>query len=190
MPFFKLNSIRRAVSGFAAARGGATVVEFGIISLPFLALLFSIMELGLIFMASITIESATVTAARQIRTGQLQQGSSNSAAGFKTLICNGMSWISVSDCMTNLSVDVRTYSSFAAINVAPPIAGNAIDQTQLTFDDGAACSIVLVRVFYPWTLITPVLEPGLPNLGPTQRLLTTAIVFRNENYQAEGPACS
>ena len=109
MPFFKLNSIRRAVSGFAAARGGATVVEFGIISLPFLALLFSIMELGLIFMASITIESATVTAARQIRTGQLQQGSSNSAAGFKTLICNGMSWISVSDCMTNLSVDVRTY---------------------------------------------------------------------------------
>jgi hypothetical protein len=47
---------------------------------------------------------------------------------------------------------------------------------------------VLVRVFYPWTLITPVLEPGLPNLGPNQRLLATAIAFRNENWQGEAAA--
>jgi hypothetical protein len=87
-----------------------------------------------------------------------------------------------------MSVDVRTFASFSAINVAPPIVGNAIDQTQLQFNPGSSCSIVLVRVFYPWTLITPVLEPGLPNLGANQRLLTTAVAFRNENYQ-QGPSC-
>jgi Flp pilus assembly protein TadG len=189
MPTLKLPSVRRAVSDFVAARSGATAVEFAIISLPFLGLLFSIMELGLIFMASTSIDSATVAAARQIRTGQLQQGANNNAAGFKNLVCGGMSWISTADCAANMSVDVRTFSSFSAINVTPPIAGAAIDPTQLTFDAGSSCSIVLVRVFYPWTLITPVMEPGLPNLGPNQRLLATSVVFRNENYQAQGPSC-
>jgi Flp pilus assembly protein TadG len=188
MPRFKFTSVRRAVSDFVAARGGATAVEFAIVSLPFLALLFSIMELGLIFMASSSIDSATEAAARQIRTGQLQQGANNNATGFTNLVCAGMSWISVADCAANMSVDVRTFSSFSAINLTPPIAGDAIDATQLTFDAGSSCSIVVVRVFYPWTLITPVLEPGLPNLGPNQRLLTTVVAFRNENYQ-QGPSC-
>jgi Flp pilus assembly protein TadG len=184
------NSIKRGLRGLAASRDGATAVEFAIISLPFLGLLFSILELGMIFMASTTIESATVAAARQIRTGQLQSGPSNNAAGFKSAICGGMSWISASDCQANLSVDVRTATSFAALNVNPPIANNAIDQSQLSFNSGSPCQIVLVRVFYPWSLITPVLEPGLPNLGANQRLLTTAIAFRNENYQPDSPTCS
>ena len=190
MPPLASNSIKRVLHGLAASRDGATMVEFAIICVPFLTLLFSILELGMIFMASTTIESATTAAARQIRTGQLQAGSSNNAAGFKTLICDGMSWISASDCEANLSVDVRTSTSFAAINVSPPITNHAIDQSQLSFNTGAACQIVLVRVFYPWTLITPVLEPGLPNLGANQRLLTTAIAFRNENFQTDGSACS
>jgi Flp pilus assembly protein TadG len=139
------------------------------------------------FMASTSIDSATVAASRQIRIGQLQQGASNNATGFKNLVCGGMSWIS--DCAANMSVDVRTFSSFAAITVTPPIQGNAIEQSQLTFDPGSSCSIVVVRVFYPWTLITPVLEPGLPNLGGNQRLLSTVVAFRNENYQAQGPSC-
>ena len=49
---------------------------------------------------------------------------------------------------------------------------------------------MLVRVFYPWTLITPVLEPGLPNLGANQRLLTASVAFRNENWKTGGPPCS
>jgi Flp pilus assembly protein TadG len=179
----------RRLRGLFAARGGMAAVEFAIVSIPFLTLMFSIFELGVMFMGSTTIEAATVSAARQIRVGQLQQGASNSAAGFKTLVCGGMSWISVSDCNANLSVDVRTYASFSAIDVTPPVKGGAIDQTQLTFDAGKPCDIVLVRVFYPWTLITPVLEPGLPNLGPSQRLLTTAIAFRNENWQGQAASC-
>jgi Flp pilus assembly protein TadG len=190
MPPRQINPIVRVLRGLAASRGGATAVEFAIICLPFLVLLFSILELGMIFMASTTIESAAVGAARQIRIGQLQAGGANNAAGFKNLICGGISWISASDCQANLSVDVRTFTSFSAINVTPPIANHAIDQSQLTFNSGGPCQIVLVRVFYPWTLITPVLEPGLPNLGTNQRLLATSIVFRNENYQAGGPTCS
>lgn len=159
------------------------------VALPFFALLFTIMELGMMFMTATTIEAATVSAARQIRTGQLQAGGSNTAAGFKTLICNGMSWISTSDCMTNLSVDVRTFSSFGSLTTSAPIKNNQIDQTQLTYNAGGACDIVLVRAYYPYTLITPLLEPGMPNLGSNQRLITTAVAFRNENWQAGAPPC-
>ena len=180
---------RQRLRDLPAARAGATAVEFAMVALPFFALLFTIMELGMMFMTSTTIEAATVAAARQIRTGQLQAGSNNTAAGFKTLICNGMSWISTGDCLANLSVDVRTFSNFASINVTPPITNNQIDQTQLTYDAGGACDIVLVRAFYPYTLLTPLLEPGLPNLGSGQRLITTAVAFRNEDWQAGASPC-
>jgi len=169
---------------------GATAVELAMIGLPFFVLLCSIFELGMMFMTSTTIEAATEAAARQIRTGQLQAGSNNSAAGFKTLICNSMSWISTADCMANMSVDVQTYSSFSAMAVSPPIASGAIDPTQLTFNPGTSCSIELVQVFYPYTLMTPLLEPGLPNLNGNQRLLTTAMAFRNEDWQTNGAVCT
>jgi Flp pilus assembly protein TadG len=172
------------------ARSGATAVELAMVGLPFFVLLCSIAELGMMFMTSTTIEAASEAAARQIRTGQLQAGSNDTATGFKTLICNSMSWISTSDCMANMSVDVQTYPSFSAMAVSPPIAGGAIDPTQLTFNPGGACSIELVQVFYPYTLLTPLLEPGLPNLNANQRLLTTAIAFRNEDWQANGAVCT
>jgi len=177
------------LSGLVASRRGATAVEFAMVAFPFFMLLFGVLELGLLFMASTAIDAATTGVARQIRTGQFQASASNSAVDFKTAVCNGMSWISTADCMTNMSLDVRTFPNFAAISVTPPVKNGAIDQTQLTFDAGASCDIVLVRAFYPWTLLAPVLEPGLPNLGANKRLLTTAVAFRNENWKANGPPC-
>jgi Flp pilus assembly protein TadG len=172
------------------ATRGATAVELAMIGLPFFVLLCSIFELGMMFMTSTTIEAASEAAARQIRTGQLQAGPNNNAAGFKSLICNGMAWISTSDCLANMSVDVQTYPSFSAMAVNPPIAAGAIDPTQLTFNPGTSCSIELVQVFYPYTLLTPLLEPGLPNLNGNQRLLTMAIAFRNEDWQTNGAVCT
>ena len=189
-----MSSAPRPMRAFArrllGARGGATAVELAMIGLPFFVLLCSIAELGMMFMASTTIEAASEAAARQIRTGQLQAGSNDSATGFKTLICNSMSWIPTSDCMAHMSVDVQTYPTFSAMSVNPPIAGGAIDASQLTFNPGSSCSIELVQVFYPYTLLTPLLEPGLPNLNGNQRLLTTAIAFRNEDWQANGAVCT
>jgi Flp pilus assembly protein TadG len=181
---------RRRLRALASADGGATAVEFAMISIPFLALLFSIFELGAMFMASSAIDAAVESASRQIRTGQLQAGAGNSAAGFKTLVCNGVSWISSTDCQANLSLDVRTFSSFSSISVTTPVSNGAIDQSQIGFNSGGSCDIVVVRAFYPWTLITPTLEPGLPNLNANQRLLTASAAFRNENWSTATAGCS
>jgi Flp pilus assembly protein TadG len=179
----------RLVARFARARGGASAVEFAIIATPFFMLVFGIVELGLLFMAGTTIEAATLDASRAIRTGQLQQSGNNTAAAFKTSVCNNMVWISGADCTSNVVVDVRTFADFAAISLAPPVTGNALDPTKTTFNSGGACSIVLVRVFYPYTLMAPLYEPGMPNLGPTQRLITATVAFRNEDYAGLTP-CS
>ena len=180
---------RRRLRALASADDGATAVEFAMISIPFLALLFAIFELGAMFLASSAIDAAVEQASRQIRTGQLQAGASNSAAGFKTLVCNGVSWISSGDCQANLSLDVRTFSSFSSISMPTPVSGGAIDQTQIGFSPGGSCDIVVVRAFYPWTLLTPTLEPGLPNLNAGQRLLTATVAFRNENWSAGTTGC-
>jgi Flp pilus assembly protein TadG len=131
-------------------------------------LLFGVLDLAMIFIASTAIDAATGSAARQIRTGVFQQGAKTSAADFKNTVCNNVTWISTSDCKANLSVDVRTFASFSAITLTPPVKNGQIDQTQLAFTPGTSCDIVLVRVFYPWTLLAPVLEPrpAEPRLEP------------------------
>jgi Flp pilus assembly protein TadG len=183
------SAARRRLRAFATAQGGATAVEFAMISIPFLALLFAIFELGAMFMASSAIDAAVEQASRQIRTGQLQSGGSNSAAGFKTLVCNKISWISGADCQANLALDVRTFSSFSSISLTTPVSNGAIDQSRIAYTPSGSCDIVLVRAFYPWTLLTPTLEPGLPNLNAGQRLLTATLAFRNENWSTAASGC-
>ena len=191
VPSMSNRSTRAAakVRRFLRHERGATAVEFAILALPFFTLLFGVLELGLLFMASTILDAATLTAARHIRTGAMQASSANTAAGFKADVCNNMSWLSSSDCTANVVVDVRTFASFGTISSSPPVTNGAIDSTKTTYDAGVACSIVLVRVFYPYALYTPLLDPGLPNLGPTHRLITSAAAFRNENYSGALP-CS
>ncbi len=186
MLFFSRRA-RAAASRFARAKKGATAVEFALIALPFFMLLFGVLELGMLFMASTTVEGAVTNSARKIRTGELQTTGTATAATFKSDICNNMSWLSSSDCTANLSVDVRTFANFNSINMNPPINNGAIDQTQLQFTPGVSCNIVLVRVFYPYTLLAPNFAPGLPDLGPTKKLITAAVAFKNENWGGVSP---
>ncbi|HEY5107119.1 MAG TPA: TadE/TadG family type IV pilus assembly protein [Caulobacteraceae bacterium] len=176
-----------ALRGFARQTRGATAVEFAIVATPFFMLLFGVMELGLLFMASTTLDAATVDAARNIRTGAMQMSGSSSAASFQADVCSHMSWLSSTDCSANVVVDVRTFATFGTIASTPPVTNGALDPTLTTYDPGTSCSIVLVRVFYPYTLYTPLVDPGLPNLGPNQHLLTSAAAFRNENYSGALP---
>jgi hypothetical protein len=97
-----------------------------------------------------------------------------------------MSWLSSSDCTANLQVDVRTFGTFGSISTTPPVTNGAIDPTKLQFNDGTYCSIVLVRVFYPYTLIAPTFSPGLPDLGNNKKLITFTSAFRNENWGTSG----
>jgi Flp pilus assembly protein TadG len=177
-----LGRLRRFAGRFVHGRRGAAAVEFALVSIPFFALLFGIVEVGLIYFVATTLEMATNEAAREIRTGQLQgQTTPETVAAFKTLICGQLSWLG-SSCTSNLFVQVQTYSSFATITQPSPITSGALNQNTMSFSLGGPGDIVLVQSFYQWTVLAPALDNiGTPISGG-KMLLTSTSVFRNEPY--------
>jgi len=173
--------LARLTDRLAKGRDGAAAVEFALIALPFLMLVMGILEVALIYLVSTTLENATSDAARQIRTGQFQNGSTVTPAAFVTQICSEMTWLG-SSCASNLFVDVRTYTSYTAITEPTPISNKQITQASLTFAPGTAGSIVMVRAFYQWQLFTPGLDLMVATLNGGSTLITATAAFKNEPY--------
>ncbi|MDP1737216.1 MAG: pilus assembly protein [Caulobacter sp.] len=165
---------------FAEARKGAAAVEFALVATPFLALMFGVLELGLVFMVSTTLDNAVDTASRKIRTGELQTAG-GTAETFKSAVCAEMAYLGPS-CSANVHVDVRTFPKFADVAITDPTTDGAFDEAKTTFAPGTSESIVLVRVYYEWTLITPMLNQGLESLSNGKRLIAATATFRNEPY--------
>lgn len=164
---------------FARARRGATTVEFAFVAIPFLALVFGVLELGLVFMASTTLDNATDTVARRIRTGQFQTAGGTKAT-FKTAICTEMTWLAA-DCPSKLYVDVKTFPKFADVSTTTPTTDAQLKLEPFT--EGGPEDIVLVRTYYKWTLITPLLNKSLETIAGTgTRLISSTATFRNEPY--------
>jgi len=180
---------------FAAATRGATAVEFGFVALPFITLVFGVLELGLVFLVSTTLENATDAVSRKIRTGEFQNGG-GSRASFAAAICGEMNWLG-SDCASKVHLDVRKFTNFSDVSThvndpgnnptkpadaSKPTGPKVFDDTKTQFIAGGPGDIVLIRVYYEWSLITPILNQGLETLSGGKRLISTAATFRNEPY--------
>jgi Flp pilus assembly protein TadG len=164
------------------SRSGSAMIEFAMLAMPFFMLLFGIIEVGLIFYGSCILEKATQDAARLIRTGQAQSGGSLTAEKFKTDdLCKQIA--AVLSCNANLQVDVRSYGDFGSVNFTPPLDkdGN-LDPNLDQFQTGGAGQVVLVRTFYTWNIVVPLLQPFFSNMSGGRRLLSATAAFRNEPF--------
>lgn len=172
---------------FARADNGATAVEFALVSLPLLMLIFGMLELALVLLVVSTLDSAVMGAARQIRTGEFQTSAANTKDDFKALVCQRMSWLN-GQCPTNLFLDVQTFSNFSGMAAAP--APDFTKTPPVTcFSDGQPGDIVLVRAYFEWHLFTPLLNTALENMGAGSgiRLISSTTAFRNEPYNTSPP---
>ncbi len=174
-PRRRFSALRR----FRRDSRAATAVEFALVSIPFFALLFAILETFLMFFASQTIETATTRGARLIRTGQAQTMGLD-AESFKTEICAAMG--NLFDCENKLMVDVRTYAYFQDVDMGQPIDTNGDLDHNFIFQPGAGGDIVVVRTFYEWQIFTNILGLGLANLADGKHLIAAATAFRNEPF--------
>ncbi len=166
---------------FARDNRGATAVEMALVATPFFALLFGIIELGMIFLVSSSLENATAQAARTIRTGEFQTGGATSVDNFKTAICANFGWLQ-SDCAANLAVDVRTFATFQSVTAPQPVSNKTFNPAALAFNPGGPGQIVVVRAYYQWPLIAPLMSQALETLNGGKNLITTTATFRNEPY--------
>lgn len=171
------------IRSFARARRGATAVEFALISIPLLLLMFGILELGLILLVTATLDTATDFAARNVRTGEFQEKTSGTRAEFTALVCRNMSWLK-NECLGNMLVEAETFSTFATAGNAQAANPQSPNPTTNCWQVGNPEDIVLVRTYFKWPVFTPLMQPFLANDGGHGRLLGSARIFRNEPYNA------
>jgi len=185
----------------ANATRGSAAIEFAFIAPVFFTLLFGIIETGIMYFGSFTLQNATLQAARVVRTGSAQGvtysaaarctgGSGGSGAGgayasgtewFKDQICCG---ISAALSCTNLHVNVQNYTGGfggTGFTNTKDGSGNYLPVTD-SYNPGNACDVVLVRATYTWTVVTPIISWFLVNMAGNAHLLSSTYAFRNEPY--------
>lgn len=182
--------LRRRLRRFSRNVQGTAAIEFAFVAGPFLFMMFAVIELALVFLLSTSLEAASDGAARRIRTGQFQNAN-QTAADFKTKVCEDMSWFA-SRCSTSLIVRTKTYTSYAAIQAdttfADPIQPSTSTSRQAKPDSFPATkiapqTIVVVRSYYKWPLITPFLNGALQKLDNGVALISSTQAFRTEPYE-------
>ncbi len=164
----------------ASCEDGGTAVEFSLVAVPFLGLLFAILETGLVFFAGQVLETAAADSARLIRTGQAQTQGFDQAR-FRQEVCNRT--YGLVQCSGPLYVDVQKFGSFTSINLPNPIDQNGNLVNNFVYQPGTAGDIVVVRVLYEWPIFVAKLGYNLANMSGSKRLLVATAAFRNEPYQ-------
>lgn len=161
-------------------REGSAAVEFAIVALPFFFMMFSVLELALVFVLDSVLENATIETGRLVRTGQAD-AQNFTAAAFKSNLCGRMSIFS-SGCGSKVTIDVRRIPQFNNPNVPDPLSGGSFNPNAAAYDGGGPGDIMLVRAWYQHTLLTPFLAQGLSKLDDGKSYLTATTAFRNEPY--------
>lgn len=172
---FSLGSMSRRLW---RSRDGSAAVEFGLLAVPFCMLIFSILELGLVFVTDSVLENATIETGRLVRTGQAAAQGMD-ATQFKARVCDRIS-IFAPDCETRATVDVRVLPSFNTPVPDPMADGKTFNASGLTYTNGNPGNLVLVRVWYQQPLLTTYLAQGLSRLKNGKVILTATTTFKNE----------
>ena len=178
-PVASAASVPRSLRWFRRDRRGSAAVEFALVAPVFFALLFAILETGIMFLAGQVLQTVAQESARMILTGQAQTAS-YTPAQFATYVCNQVPALFTCN---NISIDVESYPSFTAVTISNPIDNNSnFISNNLQYNSGGPGDIVIVRLFYQWPLFVTGLGWNPSNLAGNKRLLVGTAAFKNEPY--------
>jgi Flp pilus assembly protein TadG len=172
---------------------GLTAVEFAMVSMPFVMLLFGIISVCLFFFTQFTMENAVWQAGRTIRTGQYQQGTGiysglttdeDRKAAFKAALCaKAPSYI---DCSKAIVMVQSNSGGFGSISQPACATGGAmIDASKAQFNPGGASSVVLVTVCYPWSFGGKLPFLATSDLSDGSLLIQASVTFRTEPFPTQ-----
>jgi Flp pilus assembly protein TadG len=161
---------------------GVTAIEFAMVAMPFLMLLFGIIGVGLYFFTTFTLENAVEQAARVLRTGQAQEAGLDETQ-FKARVCSFVP--GHVDCANKVKVNVLSFPDTA--NIVPGSLPTCLNNDNTLsgstqFDPGAASEVVVVWVCYEWELSSKIPFLDLGNMAGGSRLIQATAVFRTEPF--------
>lgn len=204
--YTRRRSRTRALSRFAtclaADTRGAVLVEFAFVAAPFLALIFATLISALIMFSQQALDTSVEAVAREIMTGQVQNGSVkvidpvtgdpvdiNSNARLKARVCekinaNGADFLSCDNVMVSLT-KLATFSAAdynpVTLNFDP--ATGAVTNAPGAFDTIDQEEIGLITAYYRWPkLIGPLLGFTTGNQSNGERLMVSNSIFKTETY--------
>jgi Flp pilus assembly protein TadG len=182
-------------------REGAAALEFALLAVPFLLMIFAIFETFFAFAGEQLLANAVETMSRKIRTGEITFGQGRptdvTEAEFRQLFCEEISILNMCSATepTNpekLYLDIRQFSSFADMpREVPKISTDKysdLDTTEFGFSPGGAESRNMLRAYYRWQIMTDLMRPYITNLRPagkpmpTDFLIVQTAAFQNEDY--------
>lgn len=180
---------RQILARFGRSQNGATAIEFGFVAAPFLMLIAAIFETALMLWTSEVLEEAVSQASRTVLTGQSQTlykssaGTAANTAAFKNAICADAPGLV--NC-SKLTIDVRSYASFAAAQTgtaaASPVQAGALNTTGFSYNQTQPGQIVVVRAVLEYTLFFTNWSSALANIGGGKHAIVASAAFRSEPY--------
>ncbi len=178
----------RVMRSFRRNQRGTTAVEFGLLALPFLAMICAVMELGYANFENEMLANAVSSAARAMLTGSLQAANVTTSQQFvSNYLCpsTGRKLPMNFNC-SNLIVDVRPAANFAAGDTANDFYASTSNE----FCPGQPGQIIVMRVAYPLPAIMPLnlfnrtvgVVNNVPGLTGYFHILMASALFEEENY--------
>ncbi len=160
---------------------GATAIEFSLVGVPFILMVVGIIEMALMFASHNLLEASTAEAARQIRTGAVQQGGGEDL--FRETLCD---YASVFIQCDDLQYQVASVDSFEDAQDFPDAQfdDEGILQDQ-QFESGGVSDVVLIRVVNSYFIKTPMMKLILSNNESGKRILMSTVVLQTEPYEFE-----
>lgn len=173
--------LRKLFSGWLGRNEGTTAIEFSFLMIPYMFLTLAIIEISMMYAAAALLEGATGSAARLVRTGQLQQGADPEEI-FRQAVCNYATVLINCD---EVIIEVRQMESFADYEDMDPQYDEDGNLIPGEFDAGGSSDRVLIRSAYRYSMLTPMIGDLLAGPGGT-RLFVSTIVLQTEPYEFEG----
>jgi len=169
-------------------------VEFALVGFPFIIMLVGIVEMCLFFSTGVSLEGATQTAARMIRTGQIQALGTQAAelTAFENAVCSQVNQLV--NCTWGpgglqaqvLTIAGNDFANAAAMTPQYDAQGNLLNSGAANFQAGASNQDVLIRVVYQYTFLTPLLGNIITGSLASKAMLMSTVVIENEPYQFGG----
>ncbi len=176
-----LSFIKKYFSSWGKNEKGTTAIEFSLMAIPYIFLTVSIIELSVMYASASLLEGATGSAARQIRTGQIQESGANPETAFRQAICDYATvLISCNDVVVE-SVPLASFDNYESAAPQYDEDGNIVSQG---FTSPGSNDRVLIRVSYRYNMMTPLIGPLLAG-SDNSRLFVSTIVLQTEPYQFE-----
>ncbi len=159
---------------------GTAAIEFAIVAMPFLLIIFAILEFSFIFFGERIIHVSTQDAARLIKTGQVRS-STHTEAQFRAEICQN-TLMRLFDC-DSLHINVQEIPILGPPPALSFNANGAINTTSFGFNPGSGASLNIVMLFYDWPLFVNWGGLGIANWSTNREaLLGTTHAFMNEPF--------